>query len=190
MTQILGNTAARKPSNRLEAGGPPKLDADAQKYRITCVHVHVLALGLANGRPLRLHLLLTYKDLKQRMLHRLVRHAPCMLLYALVIIGNRLYKRVLYLPYFFLNGLSVLYIIIFEAIRQYRLRTDPHPTEPVKHTVFFFVAVWILMVLIEAVIFYSIYRDYKFVKDVEENPPKHLKPIVHLGEQQHTISPA
>ncbi|KAI6174322.1 hypothetical protein M3Y98_01177900 [Aphelenchoides besseyi] len=188
MTQKLGNTTGRKQS-RLEAGQAIKNEANSDKYRIACAHVHILALAIAMV-AFCLHLLLTYRDIKQKMYSRMVRHVPCMLLYAMVIYGNRVYRRLFYWPYFLLNALSVVYIISMEAVRQYRLRTDPHTRNSNTRTIWFFIGFWCLSIVIETIIFYVIYRDYKFVKDVQANPPKHLKPIVHVGEKSSTVSPA
>jgi hypothetical protein len=163
-----------KPAAHTITMGHAEPDANAQKYRVCNVHIHIVALACAMV-GFCFHALMIYEDIKKQRYYRLVRHVPCALLFALVIAGNRLYKPLLYVAYLVLDFLFVVFIIGVEAVRQYRIRTDPDLVAEIKHSIWFFLVIWAIVIAVECLIYFIVYRDWKFVKAVHASPPANIQ---------------
>ena len=201
-------TIASRPSQSLSIGRrhnadveasnlPSRPDADDNRYRVMCIHVHIFALGLAMV-AVCLQSLFAFENSKHQNYYRLPRNLACVLLYFGVIIGNRTYNRVLYLPYLIANFLTVAYFIAAEALRHYALHIEaserpPHRVgahlDAARRPFYIWLLIFAAILAIECGVYYVIYRDYKFVVDVRHAPPKSVKTIVHRATRGVVVSP-
>lgn len=122
------------------------------------------------------YFLVAMDDLKKGRHYIVIRHIASCLLFGLVILGNRLYKPFLYLFYLIFNFMFVLFVIGFEIVQQYKIRTSPTLyTDP--QPISLHILIWSTTLIVEMIIYYIIYKDYRFVKDVERNPPAKIQSI-------------